>query len=156
APDRSGGGSVRERLEGIPEGHVAALNAWLDRRHAAHVHPGRRRLHQRAAARDASTVHDRERHPVAIPGDHRLPDRGGALVRADGTYPRRDLRLRPGDRDGEADRMTAAAERIPIHSGPRVATRLWRFVRHHVLTVYALLAFAYLLVPIAIVILFSF
>ena len=52
--------------------------------------------------------------------------------------------------------MTAAAERIPVRSGPRVATRVWRFVRHHVLTVYALLAFAYLLVPIAIVILFSF
>jgi spermidine/putrescine transport system permease protein len=33
---------------------------------------------------------------------------------------------------------------------------VWAFVRHHVLTVYALLAFAYLMLPIAIVIAFSF
>jgi len=52
--------------------------------------------------------------------------------------------------------MTATAESIPLRSGPSVATRVWRFVRHHLLTVYALLAFAYLLVPIAIVIVFSF
>jgi spermidine/putrescine transport system permease protein len=52
--------------------------------------------------------------------------------------------------------MTAAAERIPLRSSPSVVTRVWRFVRRHVLTVYALLVFAYLLVPIAIVILFSF
>jgi spermidine/putrescine transport system permease protein len=52
--------------------------------------------------------------------------------------------------------MSVATERIPVRSGPSVATRLWRFVRHHVLTVYALLTFAYLLIPIAIVILFSF
>jgi len=52
--------------------------------------------------------------------------------------------------------MTVAAERIPVRSGRGVAARVWRFVRRHVLTVYALLVFAYLLVPIAIVILFSF
>jgi spermidine/putrescine transport system permease protein len=39
---------------------------------------------------------------------------------------------------------------------PGALTRLIRFARHHVLTVYSLLAFAYLLVPIAIVVLFSF
>jgi spermidine/putrescine transport system permease protein len=39
---------------------------------------------------------------------------------------------------------------------PGALTRAFRFARHHVLTVYALLAFAYLLVPIAIVVLFSF
>ena len=38
----------------------------------------------------------------------------------------------------------------------RTAARAWAFVRHHVLTVYALLAFAYLMLPIAIVIAFSF
>ena len=36
------------------------------------------------------------------------------------------------------------------------ATRTWRFVKHHSLTVYALLVCAYLLLPIAVVILFSF
>ncbi|HKX47673.1 MAG TPA: ABC transporter permease [Gaiellaceae bacterium] len=35
-------------------------------------------------------------------------------------------------------------------------TRVWRFVKHHSLTVYALLVCAYLLLPIAVVILFSF
>lgn len=34
--------------------------------------------------------------------------------------------------------------------------RLWRFAKHHALTVYALLVFAYLMLPIAVVILFSF
>jgi spermidine/putrescine transport system permease protein len=34
--------------------------------------------------------------------------------------------------------------------------RLWRFVKHHSLTVYALLVLAYLMLPIAVVILFSF
>jgi spermidine/putrescine transport system permease protein len=52
--------------------------------------------------------------------------------------------------------MTAAAESIHTRSGPGVAARVWGFVRRHVLTVYALFVFAYLLVPIAIVILFSF
>jgi spermidine/putrescine transport system permease protein len=52
--------------------------------------------------------------------------------------------------------MTVAAETLPLRPGPSAITRAWRFVRHQVLTVYALLVFAYLLVPIAIVILFSF
>jgi len=38
----------------------------------------------------------------------------------------------------------------------RVGTRVWAFVKRHVLTVYAVLAFAYLMLPIAIVIAFSF
>ena len=36
------------------------------------------------------------------------------------------------------------------------AGRLWAFVKHHVLTVYALLAFIYLMLPIGVVIAFSF
>ena len=39
---------------------------------------------------------------------------------------------------------------------PSVLARSWDLVRRHVLTVYALLAFAYLLLPIAVVIAFSF
>jgi spermidine/putrescine transport system permease protein len=49
--------------------------------------------------------------------------------------------------------MTVAAESLPAG---RVRTHPLAFVRRHVLTVYALLAFAYLLLPIVIVILFSF
>jgi spermidine/putrescine transport system permease protein len=52
--------------------------------------------------------------------------------------------------------MTAAAETLTARPGPGTVARAWRFVRRQVLTVYSLLAFAYLLVPIAIVILFSF
>ena len=54
--------------------------------------------------------------------------------------------------------MTSAAETVtvPRRSGPGALTRFWRAVRHHALTVYALLAFGYLMLPIAIVIAFSF
>ena len=45
------------------------------------------------------------------------------------------------------------AERAPRES---VLSRGWAFVRHHVLTVYAVLAFGYLMLPIGIVIAFSF
>jgi spermidine/putrescine transport system permease protein len=52
--------------------------------------------------------------------------------------------------------VTAAAEALPVRRRPNALTRIWEYLRRHVLTVYAVLAFAYLLVPIAIVILFSF
>ena len=45
------------------------------------------------------------------------------------------------------------AERAPRD---RSASRLWVFVKRHLLTVYALLAFIYLMLPIAVVIAFSF
>jgi spermidine/putrescine transport system permease protein len=52
--------------------------------------------------------------------------------------------------------MTAAAERLPARRRPGVLVRSLRFVRAHLLTVYAMLAFAYLLLPIAVVVAFSF
>ncbi len=52
--------------------------------------------------------------------------------------------------------MTVAAERLPARARPGVPTRLWAAARRHTLTLLAFLAFAYLLAPIAIVILFSF
>jgi spermidine/putrescine transport system permease protein len=51
--------------------------------------------------------------------------------------------------------MSVAAESLP-RAGPSAAARAVRFVRRHVLTAYAFLAFAYLLVPIAVVVAFSF
>ena len=57
------------------------------RRHAAHVHPGDRRLHQRAAAGHLAELHDRQRHPVAVPHRARLPDRGALSLRPDGRRP---------------------------------------------------------------------
>jgi spermidine/putrescine transport system permease protein len=52
--------------------------------------------------------------------------------------------------------MTAAAATVPVRPRPRRLAAAWAFVRRHVLTVYAILAFAYLLLPVAVVVLFSF
>jgi spermidine/putrescine transport system permease protein len=52
--------------------------------------------------------------------------------------------------------VTAATERLPVRARPAAPARAWRFVRRHVLDAYALLALAYLFLPIAIVVLFSF
>ena len=52
--------------------------------------------------------------------------------------------------------MTTAAQTLapPVRIG--IGARAWRFVKRHALTVYALLAVTYLMLPIAVVILFSF
>jgi len=52
--------------------------------------------------------------------------------------------------------MTAAAETIRAQARPGAASRVWGGVRRYTLTVFAGLAFAYLLLPIAVVVLFSF
>jgi spermidine/putrescine transport system permease protein len=53
--------------------------------------------------------------------------------------------------------MTTAAEAVRApRRGPGALARSAGFLRHHALTAYAILAFAYLLVPIAVVIAFSF
>jgi len=51
--------------------------------------------------------------------------------------------------------MTAAAETLPLRRRTRAA-RAAALTKHHALTVYALLAFAYFLLPIVVVALFSF
>jgi spermidine/putrescine transport system permease protein len=45
---------------------------------------------------------------------------------------------------------------VPVRERGRVARQVWAFVRRHVLTVYSVLFFVYLLLPIAVVIVFSF
>ena len=52
--------------------------------------------------------------------------------------------------------MTATPEAIAPRSRPSAGARAWRTIKRHALTVYALLAIAYLMLPIAVVILFSF
>ena len=52
--------------------------------------------------------------------------------------------------------MTTVAGPVPARRRLGVGTRAWRFVKRHALTVYALLAVGYLMLPIAVVILFSF
>jgi spermidine/putrescine transport system permease protein len=52
--------------------------------------------------------------------------------------------------------MTVAAEPLVTRPPPGFAKRVWRFVARHALTAYALLMVGYLMLPIAVVILFSF
>ena len=52
--------------------------------------------------------------------------------------------------------MTTAAETLPARPRPSIAARGWAFVRRHALTAYSVLALTYLMLPIAVVILFSF
>jgi spermidine/putrescine transport system permease protein len=52
--------------------------------------------------------------------------------------------------------MTTAAEAVAARSRVGIAQRVWSAVKRNALTVYALLAVAYLMLPIAVVILFSF
>ena len=52
--------------------------------------------------------------------------------------------------------MSVAAERLPRAPAARVLGRLWAVVRHHSLTVFAVLALVYLLLPIAVVVAFTF
>jgi spermidine/putrescine transport system permease protein len=52
--------------------------------------------------------------------------------------------------------MTTAAETVPVRARRSAAARAWGFVRRHALTAYSLLALTYLMLPIAVVIVFSF
>jgi spermidine/putrescine transport system permease protein len=52
--------------------------------------------------------------------------------------------------------MTTAAESVPVRPRRGVLARTWAFVKRHALTAYALVAVGYLILPIAVVILFSF
>ncbi|HEY8407738.1 MAG TPA: ABC transporter permease [Gaiellaceae bacterium] len=52
--------------------------------------------------------------------------------------------------------MSAVAEPFAVATRRSSASRVFAFVRRHILTLYALLAFTYLLVPVAVVVMFSF
>ena len=147
---------VRRAGAGVLQGDPPALGAGDHRRDAPHVHPGRGRLHQRAASGDAEPGDDRKRHPVEVPRAHRLPVGRGALVRPHGDDPDRAARLRQGRRDGKADRLMRAD--APAALAPPVQRKqgFVAWVRRNALTGYAILAFGYLMLPIAVVILFSF
>ena len=82
-------------------------------------------------------VHDRERHPVEVPRVTRLSDGGVALVPPHGAHPRRPARLRPRGRNGAADR-----DEVRTSARAHASTRSSRS--------------CYLLLPVAVVILFSF
>src|ERR687895_67672 len=148
APARGGLRPVRPAPRRVPARDAAALYAGRRGRHAAHVHPGGGRLHQRRAARHAAAVHDRERHPEPLPRAVGLPDRRGPVVHPDGADARDRARLGPhrGHRGAARHRGGAAL----------MGTRVRRRLLDGVLNVYAGLALLYLLVPIAIILVFSF
>src|SRR5439155_11637322 len=159
--DRGGAGPLREQGAGLSARDASALAPGRLRRDAPDVHPGCGRLHQRAAPRHAEAVHDRQRHPVAVPGCAGLPLGGRALVRADGCDPRRGARVRPLARDRAHDRdgggaMSTASAAMAVRPRGRVGARALTVVRRNLLNVYALLALGYLFLPIAVVIAFSF
>jgi spermidine/putrescine transport system permease protein len=52
--------------------------------------------------------------------------------------------------------MTTVAQTVPPRTRPGAAVRTWRFVKRHALAAYAVAAVGYLMLPIAVVILFSF
>ncbi|CAA9471691.1 MAG: Putrescine transport system permease protein PotH, partial [uncultured Solirubrobacteraceae bacterium] len=103
AADRGGDRPLREPGARVPAGDAAARAPGDLRGLAADLHPGVRRLHQRLAAGDAAAVDGRQRHPVEVPDDPRLSDRGGALVHPDDADPRRGLPLRAGAGRPDAD-----------------------------------------------------
>src|SRR5439155_13806004 len=107
------------------------------------------RLHQRAAARHAQPVDDRERHPVEVPRADRLSGSRRTVLHPDGHDPgaRRPLRARP--RDGEADRMTAGAEAIAVPRGRGVPAAAFAFLGRNAPMAYAVIALGYLLLPCA-------
>jgi spermidine/putrescine transport system permease protein len=45
---------------------------------------------------------------------------------------------------------------VAVERAPSALAKVWAFVKHHVLTVYSILFFVYLLLPIAVVVVFSF
>src|SRR5207247_7130847 len=73
-----------------------------------------------------------------------------------GAQSRGAARVRPDRRHRGAHRMTTAAETLVPRARLGLGARAWRLAKRHSLTVYALLAVGYLMLPIAVVILFSF
>ena len=72
AAGRGGRGPVLDAGRRVPQGGAAALAARGVRRQPAHLHPGRRRLHQRPAPRQPEPADDRHRHPEPVPRGARL------------------------------------------------------------------------------------
>ena len=149
-------GPVRELDPGVLARDPAALGSRDRGRHAADLHSGSRRLHQCRPPRHDEADDDRERHPGEVPHVSRLSDRGVAQLHPHGADPRRAPGIRARRRHGETHGMTTVVETVPRSPHQGVAARTWRFVKRHALTVYAILAVGYLILPIAVVVLFSF
>src|SRR5262249_14967972 len=100
----------------------------------------------------------RQRDPVEVPPGGRLSVGGRDVVHPHGRDPRVRRGLRVDRRyrgvDGVSGLSAVAVQRSRPKRG--VLRSTWAFVKRHVLTVYSILFFIYLLLPIAVVVLFSF
>ena len=150
-------------LGGVPAGHVPARAAGRVRGLAADVHPGDGRLHQRRAAGQSPDADDRQRHPEPAAGPERLPGRVGPVVHPHGRDRARGGGLcpRPGHR--AADRLMATTSTSTTAAAPseeaalrRPSQPLWQKIDRYLLPAFTILAIIYLLIPIAVMIVFSF
>src|SRR5262249_19089951 len=103
---------------------------------------------------------DRQHHPAGVPGAVPLPDRCRAVVRLDGRARHRDRALRqgPGDARDRGVRVSTATVERPevVREEPPPAPRKRRRVTRYVLPVYSVLVLVYLVLPILVMILYSF
>src|SRR5207249_1157652 len=160
-------GRVLDRLQGrTPQDHlsvpdaVAVLRVVRDPVARVDVHPRGRRLREQRHPRRTQHHDDRQRDPTGVPERPELPAGLVAVVHPDGRTPDRDpdlcARARdPPDRGVHLMATIAAPERIEALEAPvrRTPKRSWKNL---ILPTYTKLVIAYLLVPIAVMILYSF
>jgi ABC-type spermidine/putrescine transport system permease subunit I len=105
-------------------------------RHAADLHPRRRRLHQRRPARIDQGSDDRQRHPDELHRVPRLPHCQCPVLRADVRHPHPGVRLHPQSRYRGAGLM--------------------RWLGRNLVGIIGIAVLVYLFVPIAVIIALSF
>ena len=99
---------------------------------------------------------DRERHPGPLPEGHRLSDRVGAVVHPDARDPGRRADLHPPARHRGPDLMATSAAVAVRPPRDRREPRSARLVDRWLLPLYVLGVTAYLVLPVLIMIIFSF
>ena len=136
---------------------------------AADVHPGDRRLRQRRVPGQPGHPHDRQRDPEQVPDPERLSDGGRPVVHADGRRAGRGRDLCPRPGHGRRlhgapltwPRPTTAATDIATADVAQTTRRrgrnvVERWLDRYLLIIYTVLAVIYLMLPVALIILFSF
>src|SRR5262249_14360631 len=111
---------------------------------------------------------DRQRHPIALPEADRLSVRGCPLLHADGGDAADRVHLHPDRRirgpDGRGDRrrgrhriaMGAHGATLPRERRETAGSRGWKWLKRNPIVIYDGLAIAYMLIPIVLIIVFSF
>ena len=127
---------------------------------APDVHPGDGRLRQRRVARQPGYDDDRERHPESVPDPEQLPDGVGIELPVDGRHPRRGGHLCQAARDRRTDGRRRLMATIAVTARTRpsgtISERFVRFWNRYLLFIYTGFAVLYLMLPVAVMALFSF